>query len=295
MTTNTTNSECVFFLGGIDGEMIAIKKHLETLGLEYQDKKLGWGAKASDYKEGILQAVKDGKTPVLIELEVDFSLPEKAIVIDHHGDRSGECPAIIQFLSLVGIKPTREDILIGAMDAGYIFGLDSIGAKKTEIAKFLSCNDSNMSLKEMLLSSEVIYDDKDDDENIIMTSDEILSEVERAVKTAEKIGSLIVVRCSHSKCGPITTRLIGEQKMQNILVLSEGGEVNYYSTGSVIRELEKKFDLAWTGGAGLHPATPEAKRFWTQWGGTVPQNAFCGAYPDQEEFLAYIVNNFSER
>ena len=276
--------KAIFFLGGDDAEMRRIAKILEEAGVEYHDAGLNWGAKASAYGDTIAEVAKTGKTPVLVELEVDCNLPKGTVIIDHHGDRSGEPPAIIQVLSLLGIEPSREDILTGAMDAAFVFGLESIGAKKEEIAGFLGLSPDSvegMSMRDMLLATESGF------------SDEIIAEAERAIAEREQVGDMIVVRSAHSKTSPITSRLVGEQDTQNILILSGDGEVNYYGIGETVRELAKRFPGGWTGGAGLHLHTPEAKVFWEQWGGAAPNNAFWGGYPDQEEILDFLSKKFS--
>lgn len=301
-----------FFLGGDDAEMRLIRQHLEEAGVDYVDAGLGWGAKASDYgPEAFAQAERDGFIPVLVELEVDCNLPETAVVIDHHGDRSGEPPAIIQVLNLLGITPSRHDILTGAMDAGFVFGLESIGATKEEIADFLGGKAKEMfvrykresaelmnmgsaatpmdpyfgpsepTLREMLLAVESGLDD------------EVIAEAERAVAAREYVGDMIVVRCGHSKTAPITARLVGDQAFQNILILSSDGEVNHYGTGETVREIRDRFPDGWSGGAGLMPHTPEAQAFWEQWGGSAPSNAFWGGYPDHAEILEFLSEKFS--
>lgn len=41
----------IFFIGGYDLEMVEIRNMLQSHGCAFFDKKLSWGAKASDYKE----------------------------------------------------------------------------------------------------------------------------------------------------------------------------------------------------------------------------------------------------
>jgi len=266
----------VFFLGGDDVEMRRIAEVARETGCEVRDAGLSWGAKASAYGGQFNEVAESGRIPVLVELEINCDLPETAIVIDHHGHYSGKPPALIQTLNLLGIKPSRKDVLIGAMDAGFVFGLQAIGATEDEIARFLGLDSAdNMSIRDMLLAME-------------SEEPEIIAEAERAVAEREQIGGMIVVRCTHSKTAPITTRLLGEQDEQNILILSEDGEVNYYGRGETVREMMEKFSGGWSGGAGLMPHTPKAKSFWEQWGGSAPETAFWGGYPDQREVLEFL-------
>ena len=70
-------------------------------------------------------------------------------------------------------------------------------------------------------------------------SPEIEEQAQRAVETAENVGPMIVVKCPHSKCAPITTRIAIDQIEQNVLILSENGETNYFGDGDTCRELQK--------------------------------------------------------
>ncbi|HET55641.1 MAG TPA: hypothetical protein ENN33_10555, partial [Ignavibacteria bacterium] len=75
------SSDYIFSLGGYDAEMFEIKEILTKYNLAYIDKKLSWGAKASDYKNEISNLKKD-EIPVLIELARNIPLPENTVIID---------------------------------------------------------------------------------------------------------------------------------------------------------------------------------------------------------------------
>lgn len=278
------------FLGGQDQEMSEIEKvALNDSRCIVHNAGLDWGAKASDYQEDIEsilmnhslndspQAVYDGMRGidiaprkvkyVFVELEIDKKFTERIthflgksmspLVIDHHGAAAGNNPAIIQFLNLLGIEPTRRQNLIGAMDAAWVPGLEALRATKSEIAEFLG------TVGEMLVEAESV-------ESIISQSSR------EAVDNCERLGSLIVVRCAHSRCAPITARLHGAQQVQNILIISDDGELNYFGPGEKVRAIAGKIEGGWSGGAGLCTPTAESFNFWTQYGGTVPDNAFWG-------------------
>ncbi len=98
----------MYFLGGYDLEMIKIKHILRDAGLEFFDKNLTWGAKASTYSEEIAGVLERGGTPVLIELEIDVELPSTVIVVDHHGNRSGEEASILQVIRLLRYHTESE-------------------------------------------------------------------------------------------------------------------------------------------------------------------------------------------
>jgi hypothetical protein len=282
----------VFFLGGVDAEMIRIAEVLKVAGVETHDKKLTWGAAASAYAEEIQQAAKDGKAPVLVELKLDIELPKIMVVIDHHDDKAGRLPAIIQVLNLLGIQPTRQDILIGAHDAAYIQGLIHFGATLDEIAEmiggkaldlYIECaqdGSEEPSLQKLLQLGRSMY-----------IAPKLEEESARAVEAAEWINGVIVVRQSHSKAAPVTDRLIGKQEVQNILIFSGDGEVNYYGTGETVKALAEQFPGGWTGGAGLCEPEPETVAFW---GGNPPTNAFFGGYPNHQEVLEFLTARFAQ-
>lgn len=281
-----------FFLGGDDAEMREIKKIAIAAGCIVHDKGLSWGAKVSDYKDhqfelrsrptavcgdpGIDTAAKAAMYKasinhryVIVELKEDVRIGNNVISIDHHGDRSGEPPAIIQVCNLLGITPTREQCLIGAMDAGYAHGLLAIGATTEEIRKFLGASEGCLTVGEMLTE-------------IADFPEEIILESKRAILESEEVGDCIIIRCNHNKSAPITARLIDRQENQNVLILSawtEDGEqkteANYYGNGETVRAINESLP-GWTGGAGLLPPTESAKEYWTKYGGSVPDTAFWG-------------------
>jgi hypothetical protein len=174
-------SSLAFFLGGGDAEMARILEVLADTGVETCDKKLSWGAAASAYEQEIAQAVKDGKTPVLVELGVDIDLPEGSVIVDHHGDRSGEPVSILQVLSLLGIEPTRKDLVIAANDSGWFPGLVALGATAEEMRWVRGGDRAAQGI-----------------------TPEMEAEAVRALAApVEYAGKTRVIRMSHSKCQPI--------------------------------------------------------------------------------------------
>lgn len=234
-----------FFLGGQDREMAEIKRHLENDNTPFEDAGLKWGAKASAYGDKIAQAARDGFTPVLVELEVDCDLPEGTVVVDHHGARSGEPASLLQVLNLLGVEPTRLDQLVADNDTSGPSGLRRLGYSKAEVDE--------------VRSGEFRPDP------------ELVNETLRALDEADAyrsaaVGELVVVRPSHSKCGPVADRLAWlwpdgatgavEEKL---LVLSGDGEANFFGNGALCARLAEKFG-GWSGGAGL--GKPDGFGFW---------------------------------
>lgn len=291
-----SNCPFVFFLGGNDAEMRRIKEILAENGQTAVDKSLGWGAKASAYEAELTRIQFEDFKPVLVELMVDCPLPKGTVVIDHHGDRSGEAPALIQVLDLLGIKPQRKDYLISAMDAGYIYGLRSIGATPEETADLVgihwNCTTFTKVAEGLITLAKNSINTKVPDGGEAECWH--VTEAVRAAVEASMIGEMAVVHCRHSKTALITAHLFGKQNFQNILILSDDGEVNYYGNGQTIRDLVEHFPGGWSGGSGLYPATEECKKFWTTFGGSVPQNAFYGRKGNGEEILRFLTDRFAD-
>lgn len=251
-------------MGGSDAEMFEIVNVLASQGCEVMDKKLGWGAHASSYAEDITSAVADGKKIVLVELDnspiakTDWApakepvvLPEGTIIVDHHGDRSGEPASILQVLKLLGLQPSRLQQLIAANDSGFIPAMQNLDASVEEIKV----------VRAMDRSAQGITPEQE-------------KTAEAAIAKVELYDNLMVVRMSHSKCATITDRIFGQYK--NLLVLSEDGEVNFFGEGTLCAQLKEKYQGSWAGGSGL---------------GQVGGNAYWGGYPNSDEALNFITEN----
>lgn len=119
----------IFFLGGLDAEMVAIREILYSENIEFRDKKLLWGAKVSDYKSEI-KSLSSVTIPVFIELTSDIPIPKNSIIIDHHNKNSGKnrCTSIEQVAELLNIKLNRRQKLISANDRAFIPGMLELNA-----------------------------------------------------------------------------------------------------------------------------------------------------------------------
>lgn len=239
--------------------MLRIGQVLASSGIEVVDKKLGWGAHASSYAKEIDEASGAGKTIVLVELDNQSTeekkavpLPAGAILVDHHGEQAHKPASLLQVLAMIGIKPTRWDLLIAANDSGFIEGMKKIDATAQEVAEVRAADRRA--------------------QGITVEQEE---EAQRAISQAQQEGNLTVVRMSHSKCAAVTDRLhvdAGGEGYKNLIVLASDGESNFYGDGLLCQTLKEKFD-GWNGGSGL------GKR-----GG----GAYWGGYPNQEEVLSFI-------
>lgn len=224
----------VFFIGGYDLEMITIRDLVASTGTGFYDAQLAWGAKASDYKTLIELADNDKRTPVLVELEVDFELPASAIVIDHHGNRSGEEASIIQTMKLLQLEPTREHLLIAANDSGYIPAMQAMGATPEEI-------------------NLIRFRDR----QAQGVTDEMERQAIHAIGACWYINGSTVVELPHKKFSTVTDRMFDSwpDGKQNLLVVckpeGETPEVSYFGRGSTCKELKEKFaPNSWGGGSG---------------------------------------------
>lgn len=226
----------VFILGGTDLEMQEIAKILRVKNQTFFDKRLGWSAKASAYFAEISKVVSSGTdyVLVLVELGVDIELPTNSIIIDHHGDRAGEPASVIQVLNLLNETPTRWQQLVAADDSGGPVGLIAFGATPEE---FKNIRDAGRAAQGITPEQEAA--------------------AEQAVARAERFGNLVVVRCAHSTCATITDRLfpLWKDGLENVLILSDDGESNYFGDVRVRRALHDTYG-GWIGG------NPNGNGYW---------------------------------
>ncbi|GEM_PF-773146 len=309
----------VFFLGSIDGEMEEIKKFLVSNNKNFFDKNLPQGAKASDYGDEISEVATTGEIPVLIELAIDCNLPETVIIIDHHGDRAGEPPAIIQVLDLVGIEPTKDQIRVGAWDAAGREGLLALGLSYADQREFLGGKppviggpkEGSIEYREAMkrIASDSYLGDicfpliegGESIEALLLKKDreffseEVIKESFQAIKKAKYLSGLIVVKASHSKTRSICNQLFsqrcwGNGKMAALLILSGDGETNYFGEGSFVKKLVEKFPKrSWSGGSGSTIMTPKGREFWEKNGKYVPTSGFFGSSQRQKRIADFVV------
>lgn len=204
--------ELHFFLGGKDLEMTAIKSLLEKEKVTYSDAGLAWGASTSKYGNEINKVASEGKTPVLVELQVDSPLPENTLNIDHHNDRAGEPASILQVCEMLGVQPTRKMQLIAANDSGYIPAMKALDATSEEINQ----------IRLLDRQSQGITAEQE-------------QEAERAIAEKTEVYGVTVVRMKHSKTATVTDRLFCENKPQNLLIFSEDGELTTLVTALFVK------------------------------------------------------------
>lgn len=234
-TGNTANYQ--FFLGGHDLEMIAIRELIENHSSAIvHDKRLRWGARASDYRQEINAALAAGATPVLVELEQDLDLPEdKARIVDHHGDSAGHdkptcLEQVFALLELPRHLWTRHRALVAANDRGYIPAMrQELNATPEEIR----------TIRQQDRQAQGITADEE------RAAIAAIDEIEYCCH-----GRLAIARLPHNRTAALVDRLqpeAGGPGIDNILVISPG-EVNFYGTGAAVAALAKKYPSGWYGG-----------------------------------------------
>jgi hypothetical protein len=227
----------MFMLGGADLEMAEIRKLLDAEGVQYVDKGLTWGAKASAYQTEIEALLAQGTKPVLIELEED--LPKEMIaqcmIVDHHGKRAGadkptSLHQVFALLELPAVRWTRRMELVAANDRGYIPALQEVGATMEEIRQ-IRVGESGAPA-------------------------EMVEATRAAIAEREIDGRLTVVRLPHTRSGLLCDMMhpaLGGVGYDRLLVITSDGqkltEVNFYGDGTAIETLDKRFPGGWKGGS----------------------------------------------
>jgi len=250
-------SNALFVLGGEDLEMATIRSLLVLAGVRHIQPNKGWGAQT--YGPAALdlavveEAVIRGKGAfgetyygppaqrcfgvervVFVECAPAKEWPSgtPAVVVDHHGENSSRPPAVQQVLALLGLPISdamrRWTELVGANDAGYIPAMKALGATPDEVEHIRALDRGAQGVTP-------VHE----------------AEAERAIGAREVIGRLTVVRMGHSKTSPVADRLYGVA--DQLLILSEDGEANFYGDGAICAGLVKGF-AGWSGGAGLGKA-----------------------------------------
>lgn len=260
----------LWVLGGNDAEMSTIAQILVMTGEKFVQPEKGWGDHKYGPEElnievGMGRAFRDDQCPadpcvlgefVFVECEPkDFPrVAGHLLIIDHHGKRSAEKPAVMQVIDL--LKPelsstTRRWVeLIAANDVGFIPSMVAIGATAQEIERVRTFDRACQGI----------------------TPGQEAVAIE-AIAAKEVSGRLTIIRMEHSKCATVTDRFYGQY--DQLLVLSQDGESNFYGDGALCASLFEKFQ-GWNGGSGL---------------GKVGENAFWGSYPSQEEVMEFILQN----
>ena len=296
----------LFVLGGNDAEMELVKGLLARAGLRFIQPEKGWGDhKFSPEKLGLkidpeqygndrrhVPAIVRGVSHAyFVECQpAEWPTGTSVVVIDHHGDRSGEPASVLQVIVALaevakateanagnaggdekeGLLRHAEQIrealnlsgstrrwveLIAANDAGYIPAMLALGASAEEIARVRALERSCQG---------------------VTPEQESAAEVAIAAPP-EHVGQYRVIRLAHSKCATATDRLFRSGQPERVLVLSGDGEVNVFGDGATCVALKERFE-GWNGGSGL---------------GDVNGQAFWGGYPSHDELVSWFKERFT--
>jgi len=253
-----------FFLGGHDAEMLEIKNILQSKNIHFVDKDLKWGAKLSEYDEEIKKLSQD-EIPVFIELTEDKPFPTNAIIIDHHGKKSGKNKktSIDQVADLLKIELNRHQQLISINDRSHIRGMREFGATEEEIQKIRSIDrqaqgvtkkDESLALKSINERSEVLGDD------------------------------IIVINSLCERSSVVWDFICG--KYLHTVIYSPDGNFHYSGPGNIVKTLVELFEK--------RQKKDPSIEFW--YGGALPDYGFVGSSIDfkKEEIVEVIKNSIQQ-
>jgi len=225
-----------FFLGGHDLEMVTIGELLRECGVPFHDKRLGWGARASAYREEIEAALAAGEAPVFVELQLDLDLPgEHVVVVDHHGERAGgdKPSSLRQVFSLLKLPPerwTRRLALVEANDIGHVRAMQALGASLEEMQAIRHADRAAQGVTE---------------------ADETAARGAIEARFESPGREFTVVRISHTRASAVADLMdetLGGPGFRNLVVVSPS-EVNVFGEGWLVSLLNALLPGGWLGGA----------------------------------------------
>jgi len=231
----TDLNQLAFFLGGRDLEMATIAELLaeHAPGAIVFDKKLSWGAKASDYAEELQQIMNSGRTAVLIELEPDLELPAGRLLwIDHHNERAGVD------------RPTSLEQTLRLLDIGE----GDVPPDTWRHWQLVSANDKGH-IREMLKlrpqpTQEEMIDIRRLDRSAVGVTEKEEAEAKEAIERRQTLagGELTVVHLSHQRASAVADlmdSLLGGPGFENLLVQCPG-ELYFWGAGGYVNKLHEK-------------------------------------------------------
>lgn len=203
----------VFFLGGMDLEMMEIKEVLTSCRQKFFDKNLTWDtALLSCYADLFSDYPEENYAIFGIELHESGSpIPKNYHRIDHHCDLEKQPSSLEQVCALLGVKMSRRQQLIAANDKAYIPGMEMMGATREEIESIR---------REDRLAQGV-------------TVEEELA-AEEAIKAKRSENGLDLVKSSGNHFSPIVDRLYPHTS--NLLVYSDESFTYYGKCRDLFRD-----------------------------------------------------------
>lgn len=245
-----------------DGEAVQIAKILKEKNVKTLITKQGWGASWNNLEPEIKKQIEEYKNKnfEVFGVELQGAAPSGAVNIDHHcydgDDRSNEKSSLEQVADLIGYKLSLFEEFIAANDKGFIPAMISLAKTKN-----LSKEQTQTLIQKVRLQDRAAQGITPEQERI----------AEKAIEEAEVSDLLTVVRMAHSKTATVCDRLWGSY--ENLLILSEDGEVNFFGCQKVIKKLSDLIKGSWSGGDLDH------------------DNGFWGGYPPQDLDIEKEVKN----
>lgn len=257
----------LFIVPNNDLEAKTIIDMLKRNGEDYVVTSQGWGASweslEDEIKEKIESAKRENTTIYGVELK---GIPEGVVNIDHHiydvtyntgvskindetgeqekdwqgnllfkDDRSNTASSIEQVANILGVELSLEEQFVSANDKGFIPKMEKLGEELGMDSEEIQMVISNIRMKDRLA------------QGITMEQEE---QAQMAVKSlgdlSEKRDYILIDHLPHSKTATITDRLFG--KYNNLLVMSEDGEINFFGVTQIIEMLNQNFPGGWSGG-----------------------------------------------
>lgn len=245
-----------------DGEAVQIEKILKNENIKTLITKQGWGASWDGLEPEIKEKIESYKNKnfKIFGVELQGKAPEGAKNIDHHkydgDDRSSDKSSLEQVADLIGYELTLYDQFVAENDKGFIPAMISLAKTKN-----LSKEQTQTLIQKVRLQDRAAQGITPEQERI----------AEKAIEEAEVSDLLTVVRMAHSKTATVCDRLWGSY--ENLLILSEDGEVNFFGCQKVIKKLSDLIKGSWSGGDLDH------------------DNGFWGGYPPQDLDIEKEVKN----
>ena len=245
-----------------DGEATQIAKILKEKNIKTLITSQGWGASWNELEPEIKKEIEEYKNKgyKIFGVELQGQAPEGAVNIDHHiydgDDRTNELSSLEQVAQLVNHKLSLFEEFVSANDKGFIPAMYKLAKTKN-----LSEEETQKMIEKVRLQDRAAQGITPEQEKI----------AEKAIEEAEVSDLLTEVRMSHSKTATVCDRLWGSY--ENLLILSEDGEVNFFGCQKVIKKLSDLVKGSWSGGDLDH------------------DNGFWGGYPPQDLDIEKEVKN----
>lgn len=251
----------IFVVPNNDAEAIQIQKILLDKKQNFLVTQQQWGASWEGLEDKIKEKLQNFKGQIY-GVELQGNNIYDGLNVDHHkyndDDRSNKLSSIQQVAELVSYEMTDFDNFISVNDNGYIPAMEKLS------------NELDMTEEETKnIINQIRFLDRQA-QGITKEQEEQSNQAILKLNLTEK-QNLVIVHLPHSKCSTITDRLYG--LYDNLLILSEDGESNFYGVGSVVSQLHKEFE-GWCGG-------------------NLPEYGFWGGYADQTKIKKLVIKLLS--